>query len=69
MTDNAVSPQPHSAEPTWAFSDYGEWLDEGTAAVLDDMGRRVPTPPSAPLSFVSVPPADYIFTDVHDEDE
>jgi predicted GNAT family acetyltransferase len=69
VKDDAVSPQPHSTEPTWAFSDYGEWLDEGTAAVLDDMGRRVPTPPSAPLSFVSVPPADYIFTVVHDEDE
>lgn len=69
MKDNQASPQPHSTEPTWAFSDYGEQLDEGTAAVLDDMGRRVPTPPSAPLSFVSVPPADYMFTVVHDEDE
>jgi predicted GNAT family acetyltransferase len=67
MTDNAVSQQPHSTGPAWAFSDYGEWLDEGTAAVLDDMGRRVPTPASAPLSFVTVPPADYIFTVAHDE--
>ena len=69
MTDDSVSPQPHSTKATWAFSDYGEWLDEGTAVVLDDMGRRVPTPPYAPQSFVSVPPADYIFTVVHDEAE
>lgn len=69
MTENAVSPQPTPSEPSWAFSDYGEWLDEGTAAVLDDMGRRVPAPPSAPPSFVSVPPADYTFTVVHDEGE
>jgi hypothetical protein len=47
VTDDTVSPQPHSTEPTWAFSDYGEWLDEGTATVLDDVGRRAPTPPSA----------------------
>lgn len=67
MTDNALSKQPHSTGPAWAFSDYGEWLDEGTAAVLDDMGRRVPTPASAPLSFVTVPPADYIFTVAHDK--
>lgn len=69
MTDNPVRSQPDSTKPTFAFSDYGEWLDEGTAAVLDDMGRRVPTPPSAPLSFVTVPPADYPFIFVHDEKE
>ncbi len=69
MTDNPVRSEPDSTEPTWAFSDYGEWLDEGTAAVLDDMGRRVPTPASAPLSSVAVPPADYPFIFVHDEDE
>ena len=69
MTDNGASPRSHLAEPTWSFSDYGEWLDEGTATVLDDMGRRVPTPPPSPVSFVSVPPADYIFTVVHDEAE
>ena len=69
MTDNTVGSQTDSTEPTRTFSDYGEWLDEGSAVVLDDMGRRVPTPPSTPLSFVTVPPADYPFTFVHDEEE
>jgi predicted GNAT family acetyltransferase len=69
MTDNAVQSTSDPTEPTWAFSDYGEWLDEGTAAVLDDMGRRVPSPPTAAPSFVPVPPADYPFTFVHDEGE
>ena len=67
MTDGTVSPQPLSTEPTWAFSDYGEWLDEGTATVLDDVGRRAPAPPSGRPSFVGVRPADYLFTVVHDE--
>jgi len=70
VTDNTVRTQPDSTEPTtWAFSDYGEWLDEGTAAVQDDMGRRVPSPAPAKPSFVTVPPADYLITVVHDEEE
>ncbi|HSZ42058.1 MAG TPA: GNAT family N-acetyltransferase [Trebonia sp.] len=68
MTDDAVRSQPDTTKSTWAFSDYGEWLDEGTAAVLGDMGRRVP-PSAAPLSFITVPPADFPFNFVHDEDE
>lgn len=44
-------------------------MTDNAVSPLDDMGRRVPTPPSAPLSFVTVPPADYIFTVVHDEAE
>jgi predicted GNAT family acetyltransferase len=71
MTENSAgSPgewQP--MKPTWSFSDYGEWLDEGTSAVLEDMGARVAAPVAAGPAFVSVPPADYDITVVHDEVE
>ncbi len=51
-------------KPTWSFSDYGEWLDEGTKTVLDDMGSRAAAP-----QHTTVPPADYIMTVTHDEAE
>jgi len=56
-------------KPAWSFSDYGEWLDEGTRTVLQDMGRRAATRADAGQSFVPVPPADYPFNVVHDKDE
>jgi predicted GNAT family acetyltransferase len=57
----------HPMEPTWSFSDYGEWLDEGTSAVLEDMGARAVAPEGR--SFVSVPAADYDISVVHDQAE
>ncbi|HEY1704117.1 MAG TPA: GNAT family N-acetyltransferase [Trebonia sp.] len=54
----------HPTKPTWSFSDYGEWLDEGTSAVLEDMGTRAIAPEGR--SFVSVPVADYDISVVHD---
>jgi hypothetical protein len=54
-------------EPTWSFSDYGEWLDEGTSEVLQGMGARAVAPESR--SFVSVSAADFDSSVVHDQAE
>jgi predicted GNAT family acetyltransferase len=33
----------------WQFSDYGEWLDEGTTALLDDVAARTEKRPVEPV--------------------
>lgn len=68
--DSANTPEEWKPmKPTWSFSDYGEWLDEGTSTILQDMGNRVAAQAGAGQSFVTVPPADYLINVVHDKDE
>jgi uncharacterized protein len=71
MTENSANTPEEwkPMKPTWSFSDYGEWLDEGTSAVLQDMGSRAAAQAGASRSFVAIPPADYLINVVHDKDE
>ena len=71
MTESSAS-SPQEWRPmkmTWSFSDYGEWLDEGTSTVLEDMTDRAAGHADGGRPFVSVPPADYEITVAHDKDE
>lgn len=48
------------------FSDYGEWLDEGTNGLLEDIAGRAQSNPSTPSGFVRT--SDVPFELVHEED-
>jgi predicted GNAT family acetyltransferase len=67
MTDTPTS-QPDDRHPmrkTWSFSDYGEWLDEGTTALIEDIGARTRESATG-RAPVPVPTSDYPINVVHD---
>jgi predicted GNAT family acetyltransferase len=70
MTDNdtVTADEWRSMSATWSFSDYGEWLDEGTNTVLQDVASRARAARASRPSYASVPRADYTMMIVHDED-
>lgn len=68
MTDTPTSgPEDwHPMRKTWSFSDYGEWLDEGTTALIDDIGARTKEPATGQGP---VPASDYPIDVVHDHEQ
>jgi predicted GNAT family acetyltransferase len=56
----------HAAPRGLAFSDYGEWLDEGTTSLIEDVAARA-ADPTADRAAVPVPPSDCGIDVRHDE--
>jgi predicted GNAT family acetyltransferase len=56
----------HPAPRGLAFSDYGEWLDEGTTALIEDVAARA-VKPATGQAAVPVPKSDCGIDIRHDE--
>jgi len=56
----------HPAPRGLAFSDYGQWLDEGTTSVIEDVGARA-AEPAADQAAVPVAKSDCGIDIEHDE--
>jgi hypothetical protein len=58
----------HPMRKTWSFSDYGEWLDEGTTALIEDIGTRSEATSDGHVA-VSVPASELPIDVIHDHDQ
>jgi predicted GNAT family acetyltransferase len=58
----------HPMRKTWSFSDYGEWLDEGTTALIEDIETRSEATSDGHVA-VSVPASELPIDVIHDHDQ